>query len=244
VSANLASRETIDSSCGFEAYDISSDGRYVVGRRFGVYPTFECPEPTGLVRWDRTTKGFVSVNAETTNISGVTISNNGRVVAVLGDDGILRVADLQTGVVQIADGDYLGRRGAAGTIQGQISGSGRYVGTATAARLSTDDADDISDVFTHYSLSPGVTSAAPNAVARGASHVTVRINGSELLPAATVAFPNGGITVHSVAVVNPSRLDVDLSVAPDAPTGPALTIVTNTGPLGGANAVCACLTIT
>ncbi len=56
-------------------------------------------------------------------------------------------------------------------------------------------------------------------------------------------FPAGGVTVHSVAVVNPSRLDVELSVAPDAPTGPTNVLVTNTGVIGGAHSLCACLTI-
>jgi hypothetical protein len=244
VSTSGGATEPIAPSCGFEAYDVSADARYVVGRRFGVFPTFECPAPTGIVRWDRTTKQLTPVGLDTTTIAGVTISNDGRFVAVLSStDEVLRVADLQTGVIQVADGDWLGRRDSTPTAQGTISGNGRYVVLGTAARLSPDDDGDSPDVLTHYSISPGVTSAAPASVARGASHVTVRVNGTELLPGATVAFPNGGITVHSVTVVNPTRLDVDLSVAPDVPVGPALTIVTNTGAVGGANAVCGCLTV-
>jgi hypothetical protein len=55
VSTGGATTEPIADSCGFEAYDVSSDARYVVGRRFGVFPTFECPAPSGIVRLDRST---------------------------------------------------------------------------------------------------------------------------------------------------------------------------------------------
>jgi hypothetical protein len=243
VSLDLTTREPIAPDCGFEAYDVSSDARYVVGRRFGVYPTFECTAaPTGIVRWDRTTKQLQPVGLDTTNTSGVTISNNGRFVAVLGDDGVLRVADLQTGATQVADRDSQGGRGSIATGQGSISGNGRYVVIGTAAKLTADD-DGGPDVFTRYSIEPSATSSTPSALARGASHVTIRINGTEFLPAPTVTFPAGGVTVHSVAVVNPSRIDVELSVAPDAPTGATDVLVTNTGAIGGAHSLCACLTV-
>lgn len=236
-------REPIADSCGFESYDVSADARYVVGRRTGIFPTFECPAPTGIVRWDRTTKQLTPVGLDTTNVAGVTIANNGRFVAVLGDDSILRVTDLRTGATQVADRDYQGQRGSTATSQGTISGNGRYVVIGSAALLTADDDGVSSDAFTRYAIEPSATSSTPTSLARGASHVTLRINGTELLPASTVMFPAGGVTVHSVAVVNPSRLDVELSVAPDAPTGPTNVLVTNTGVIGGAHSLCACLTI-
>jgi hypothetical protein len=244
VSVDLATREPIAPDCGFEAYDASSDGRWVVGRRFGVYPTFQCnTAPTGLVRYDRSNKTLQAVGLESTNAAGITISNNGRFVAVLGDDGILRVADLQTGATQVADRDDQGGRGSTATSQGSISGNGRYVVIGTTAKLTADD-DGRPDTFTRYAIEPSVTSAAPTSVARGASHVTVRLNGTELLPAPTVTFPGGGVTVHSVTVVNPGRVDVDLSVDAEAPTGVTNVLFTNTGAIGGAHSLCACLTIT
>ncbi len=242
--ANGTQGEHISDGCGFEAYDVSADARYVVGRRFGVYPTFECPEPTGMVRWDRTTKSGTKVGVETNNVGGVSMSNDGRFVSVLDDAGVVHVVDLKTAVQQVADSDFLGRRSDAPTAGGSLSGNGRYIVINTDAPLSPNDGNGRADTFTRFAVTPTVASTTPASVARGASHVVVQVHGTELLPAATVAFPNGGVTVHSVTVVNPNRLDVDLSVAPDAPTGPALTFATNTGLLGGSNAVCACLTIT
>src|SRR3954451_2804400 len=113
-----------------------------------------------MVRWDRTSKQLQAVGLETTNTSGVTISNNGRFVALLGVDEILRVADLRTGATQVADRDYQGRRGSTATSQGTISGNGRYVVIGSAAKLTSDD-DGVSDVFTRYAIEPSVTSSTP-----------------------------------------------------------------------------------
>lgn len=242
-STDATTRETIDDGCGFEAYDVSADARYVVGRRFGVYPTFECPEPTGLVRWDRTTKGVTKVGIESNNVGGISISNNGRFVAVLDDASVLHVVDLQTGVSQIADTDAAGQRDTAPTLRAAISGSGRYVVIGTEAALTPDDGA-FADTFTRYAITPSASGMTPSTVDRGASHVTIRVNGTELLPGATVAFPSGGVTVHSVTVVNPSRLDIDLSVDTGAPTGRTNAVVSNTGGFGASRALCtACLTI-
>ena len=53
----------------------------------------------------------------------------------------------------------------------------------TAANLTADGDDGSPDVFTRYAIEPSAISATPASVARGASHITVRINGTEFLPA-------------------------------------------------------------
>jgi hypothetical protein len=62
----------------------------------------------------------------------------------------------------------------------------------------------------------------------------------------TAFFAAGsGITVNAVTVVNPERVDLDISVAPDAPAGPVDFYVRNTGGFGESRAWCpGCVTVT
>ena len=120
------------------------------------------------------------------------------------------------------------------------------VATSRSARptpLTADDTNGVDDVFTRYSLTPAITAVNPATVTRGA-HLTVRILGQAFLPGVTVAVPGSGITVDDVTLVNPGRIDVDVTIAANATAGPRDLVVTNTGPVGGATAWCpACLTI-
>ena len=238
-------REEIDTACGFLALDVSADARFVVGRRFGVYPRFTCPEPTGLVRWDRTTKRFRKVPVTSFNESGVSIANSGRFVSVLTGGGSVEVADLVTGATQLVDSDTTGQAGSGHASGAAISGSGRYVGFASESQLVPEDTDAIGAVFTRFSVRPGVTAVAPSSLRRATLHQLVTLTGTEFLLGATVSISGPGITVHSATVVSSTAMRVDISVDPGAPVGSRDVIVSNRGGFGHSDGWCpGCLTIT
>jgi hypothetical protein len=231
--------EYISEGCGFVVYDVSADGRYVVGNRTGGYPTGVCPGANGLVRWDMQTKQAVAIPVANPNAAGSTISNDGRFVTVLDMAGSAYVVDLRTSLRQLVDTN----EPFSPSWRMTISGSGRYVAIRSSEALTTDDTNGVDDVFTRYSLTPEINAVNPAAVTRGAQ-LTVRITGRAFLPGVTVDLLGGGVTVEDVRLVNPGRIDVDLTVAPDATSGPRDVVVENTGPVGGAKAWCpACLSV-
>lgn len=245
VSIAGAPREEIDTVCGFAALDISADARFVVGTRFGVYPTFTCAEPTGLVRWDRTTKRFRKIPVASFNESGVSIANSGRFVSVLTGAGSVEVADLVTGTTQLVDTDATGQVGSGRASGAAISGSGRYVGFASDSQLVPEDTDTIGAVFTRYSVHPGVAALAPSSLGRQTLHQLVTLTGTEFLLGATVSISGPGITIHSATVVSSTTIRVDISVDPGAPVGARDVTVSNRGGFGHSDGWCpACLTIT
>jgi hypothetical protein len=234
-----SSSEFLSEGCSFQPFAVSADGRYTIGDRSGAYPTFECPGANGLVRWDRVAKEAVAIPVASWNPAGLAISNDGRFVTTLDLDGHSSVIDLRSGVRQVVDTSDPNARG----VRLTISGSGRYVAIRSPNALTTDDTNGVDDVYTRYSLTPAVTEVNPATVTRGA-HLTVRVLGQAFVPGLTVEISGGGITVDDVTLVNPGRIDVDVTVAPDATTGARDVVVTNTGPLGGAKGWCsACLTV-
>jgi hypothetical protein len=233
-----------DQQCGFFPFDLSADARFVVGERVQISPSAPCAGPLGLVRWDRTTKQFKKVPVNTWFPAGVSISNKGRFVAVLDGESFVRVVDLVTGVVQIADTDMFGNPGPGRAGSAALSGSGRYVAFTTLSPITPDDDNRVDDVFTRYAVRPGVDSISPPSVSRGGSH-TVEIRGSELLPGAAVSVSGEGVTIESVTVDSPTVLTVRLSVDTNAPTDARSVVVHNTGGFGHADAHCIdCLTVT
>jgi hypothetical protein len=231
--------EYISEGCGFVVYDVSADGRYVVGDRTGAYPTFVCPGANGLVRWDMVTKQAVAIPVADWNAAGIAISNDGRFVTALDLAGVAYVVDLRSGVRQVVDTSDPDARG----VRLTISGSGRYVAIRSPNALTADDTNGVDDVFTRYSLTPAITAVNPAMVTRGAQ-LTVRILGQAFLPGLTVAVPGSGVTVDDVTLVNPGRIDVDVTIAANATAGARDVVVTNTGPVGGAKAWCpACLRV-
>jgi hypothetical protein len=251
VSLTGAPRVEVDEECGFEPYDVSDDGRFIVGRRFGVYPTFTCPEPTGLVRWDATNGSFRKVPLPAWDVvsqfpePSVSISNRGRFVTALDPDFFVRVADLVTGVVQLGDTDRFGQVGPGRTSAVALSGSGRYIAFVTLSAITPDDDNHVDDVFTRYSVRPSVRSVTGPWISRGASHSQVLVGGEEFLPGAKVAISGEGVTVHSLTVDTPQRIVLDVSVAADAPLGDRDVVVSNAGGFGQADASCnGCLEVT
>lgn len=238
------SNEAIDNSCGFRAIDTSDDARFVVGVRFGTYPMFTCPDPVGLVRWDRVTKTFAPVPVASFWESLVSMSDNGRDIAALGQDGVVRVVDMNTGAVQSADADAVGNRGTTASSGAAISGTGRYLAFSTSAPLVSDDDNGFEDVFTRYAIHPELTDVTPGSIARGASHVTLTLTGTELLSGLGASISGTGITIHSVTQQSPTLATVVVSVAADAPVGDRDVTAINQGGFGHSDDVCtACLTV-
>jgi hypothetical protein len=238
--------EPIDVSCGFTPLDVGEDARFVVGIRFAIFPRFECPEPTGLVRWDRSDRSFLKVPIEGFYEPSISISDNGRYVAGIDQNaGAVRVVDMNSGHVGVADTDGLGRKLPEAPSGAALSGSGRYVAFTTAAKLVPEDTNTLTDVFTRYSLQPTVVSAAPTSVVRSETHVAVSIHGIELLSGLSVSVSGTGITIHSVTYESTTVATLDVSVDSHAPIGPRDVLVSNRGGFGHSDALCAgCLTVT
>jgi len=78
---------------------------------------------------------------------------------------------------------------------------------------------------------PTVTSTNPSSRDAGATNQTITITGTTFENGATVAFSNPGITVNSTNFVNATTLNVDISIAASAATGPVDVTVVN--PDGG-----------
>ncbi|MGH8984559.1 MAG: TolB family protein [Acidimicrobiia bacterium] len=106
-----------------------------------------------------------------------------------------------------------------------ISQDGRYVAfDSEATNLVDGDENGFRDVFVKYARVVTVTGMTPNSLARGATNVTVTINGTGFEPGSTVGLAKpsdegGDITVSSVNVVSDSEITAVLSVAADAPVG-------------------------
>jgi hypothetical protein len=237
----------IDTQCGFQAFDISSDARYVVGYRFGLPPSWACPDPIGMVRWDRTTKTFTGVALPLGRAPMLTtsISNDGRFVSSVVDDDVVRVFDLTTGVVQIPDADTWGVRGPGPDYAGAISGNGRYIAISSLSQLVPDDTDEDLAVYTTFTMRPVPATVVPSSVARGAAHVVLTITGTELLSGLTATVAGTGVTVNSVTLQSPTQMKADISVTAGAPVGARNVVISNTGGFGHSDALCAgCLTVT
>jgi len=232
-----------NSSCGFNAYDVTSDGRYVLGRQYAAYPFFACAAPIGLVRWDTVTKTAAAVG-DGTDASRYSLSDDGRLVAYRTGTGVVKVVDVLTGVVQRADTDFFGQPGDGVAQWASLADGGRFLVLGSpATNLVPGDSNGVADVFTRFSIRPTVSWIAPGSLARGATHQTVQVHGS-FLSGLTVTMGDG-VTVHGAALVGPDLLSLDVSVAPDAPAGAHDVMVTNLGSVGFGSGVClGCLTVT
>src|SRR5262249_12027658 len=134
----------VDTVCGFHAFDVSADGRYVLGQRFALPPAWTCPTPNGLVRWGRTPGAFLAVPTLHALVPQLTasISSDGRFVASVGNDQVVRVVDLVSGVVQSPDANAWGVPGPGPAFGAGISGQGTYVAIDTNSQLTPDDDND------------------------------------------------------------------------------------------------------
>lgn len=123
----------------------------------------------------------------------------------------------------------------AGSTPNAISGDGRYVlftSTATDVMQAGDANGTDADVFLRSNPVPYLLLASPSRVARGSS-ITISLLGSAL-HAGTLVIMGQGVTTNSVTVVSESRMDVNVTVAPDAPVGPRTPLLVDFGTGAGA----------
>jgi hypothetical protein len=126
----------------------------------------------------------------------------------------------------------------AGSTPNAISGDGRYVlftSTATDVIQSGDSNGIVDDLFMRSNPIPFFFVASPATLTRGTT-VTVSLTGNNL-HAGSVALFGDGITVNSVTAVGETKLDVNVTIAANAPLGARTPIVvdpgTGAGPLTG-----------
>ena len=78
---------------------------------------------------------------------------------------------------------------------------------------------------------PAITSLGTTALPQGASSKVINVNGSNFAsgswPASAVTFSGSGVTVNSVAFVNPGQLKVTVSISSSAATGARTIAVRN-----------------
>ena len=180
-------------------YDVSADARYVVGRRFGVYPTFECPEPNGSCAGTGPTKQLTGrprprQRRGTRHDLRTTVGSSRCSVPPASS----RVATSRPEAIQVADTDCFGRRDTTADHTGPDQRERsvrrhRHRGAADPGRRQRIGRR----VHPLRHRRPTVATT-PATVARGASHVTVQVHGHRVPPGPTVTFPSGGVTVHSV----------------------------------------------
>jgi hypothetical protein len=241
---SINTRVQLDTQCGFKVYDVSSDGLWVLGDRYVDSPTTGCTGPLGLVRWSRTNRTFTSVPLTPGLVPMASISNDGRFVATNGTDLRPRVVDLTTGVVQAANADGTGHQDGGVGFGGSVSGNGYYVAFSSSSQLVSGDTDTNDDVYTRFTMQPGVTGFLPSSVPRGSSFRAVTLSGTELLPGLSVSVSGSGVTVNSMSQLTPTKVTIYVSVDANAPVGPRDVTVDNRSGFGHSNGMCSgCLSV-
>src|SRR5262245_24552072 len=240
---------------------ISGDGR------FFLYNNYELTSPTTfqveLRVLDRDTRVIQTVASTVVSESalealvGQDISDDGRYVLFSTAEALLPedtngaedvyVRDLVDNRTFLAGRSALGEVGQRGASAGDISDDGRYIAFhSLSPNLVGADTNDNLDVFVRAFPQPEPRSATPSSVGRGTT-ATISIEGDYLLPSSQVSITGAGVSVGSVTWVSDHRLDVTISVAPDAATGPRGVLVTiaGSGPGSGAGALggCGCLAV-
>lgn len=122
-----------------------------------------------------------------------------------------------------------------GSFPNAISGDGRYVlfsSNATDVIRAGDTNGNVTDVFLRSNPVPYLFLATPSTVARGAT-ITMSLSGSGL-HAGPLVLMGDGVTVNSVTAVSESKLNVNITVAANAPVGPRTPIVIDAGTGAGA----------
>ncbi len=123
----------------------------------------------------------------------------------------------------------------AGSFPNAISGDGRYVLFSSNATdvIQTGDANgNATDVFLRSNPVPYLFLATPSTVARGTT-VTMSLLGSGL-HAGPLVLMGDGVTVNSVTAVSESKLNVNITVAANAPVGPRTPLLIDAGTGAGA----------
>lgn len=132
-----------------------------------------------------------------------------------------------------------------------ISGDGRYVALATAARLdslTTGIPDGVSNVYLKFTRRPLPASTGPSSGARGQT-VNVSILGSGFEPGDQVGVTGDGVTVSNVTVAGDGLITATFQISPAATTGQRTIGVSRIGggwnpSLASAGACVSCFTVT
>ena len=258
-----------DFTCGVDGQSISADGRYVAFcSSGGDLVAGDANGRADVFVRDRiansTTRISIPVDGDPARASGTSpsISADGRYVAYFsGDDDMVLDDNNGTSDVFVRDRvtastirssvDLLGHEANGTSAVGQISADGRYVTFhSNASNLTRNDRDATFDIFVRAVVTPEVDAVTPATLARGET-ATMSLTGRGFLPGARAtltAFGPYGIGVNSITVISENQLELSVTVAPDAPTGPRIVLVWNagTGPgnLAAGFGFCAgCLTI-
>lgn len=130
---------------------------------------------------------------------------------------------------------------------GDLSADGRYVALSSeATNLVSGDTNGLGDVFVRAFPQPEVSTVTPGTLLRGTT-TSVTIAGDYLGADSQVVIDGGGVTVDGVTHVSDQEIDVSVTVAPDAPTGPRGVWVERPGTGPGTNAGsignCTCVTV-
>ncbi len=123
----------------------------------------------------------------------------------------------------------------AGSSPSAISGDGRYVlfwSNATDVIQTGDSNGIVADIFLRSNPVAYLFVASPSTLTRGAT-TTISLFGSGLY-AGSLVLMGDGVTVNNVVTVNQGRLDVNVTVAANAPLGPRTPLVIGTGTGAGA----------
>ena len=123
----------------------------------------------------------------------------------------------------------------AGSFPNAISGDGRYVlfsSNATDVIQAGDANGNAPDVFLRSNPVPYLFLATPSTAARGTT-VTMSLFGSGLHSGPLVLMGDG-VTVNSVTAVSESKLNVNITIAANAPIGPRTPLVIDAGTGAGA----------
>ncbi|MBX3285709.1 MAG: PD40 domain-containing protein [Actinobacteria bacterium] len=110
-----------------------------------------------------------------------------------------------------------------------ISDDGFVAAFGTEIALDPADGNGRRDVYVRAARRPTITSVAPAALAPG-SEATLEVTGDSFRPGATAGIDvpgSAGVHVTGVQVLAVDRLRVEVTVDPDAPSGPRTLLVAN-----------------
>jgi len=234
-------------SQGARAEGISDDGRYLLFEQgSGDHEAVRYDRSTGtsVTRTVGTAQAF-SVEARALDGSGrfgvVTAPDDAIAGGTSGHTGLFLV-DFARPRVQRMSADAANRNGNA-TNEGasvHISRDGRTVSFfSDATNLVGDDTNGKQDAFVRVGPIPIIDTIVGGSVPRGLHHARVTLNGDEFFAPFYASISGDGVTVNSVTVDSGTeQVVIDLSIAPDAPTGDRTLTVANLATVGHAGTIC------
>ncbi len=153
--------------------------------------------------------------------------------------------DFGTGAVGIASRTALNGSADGNSMGVGLSADGRYVTFGTlATNLLAGDSDGVEDVIETPTFRPTPSPGLIATLAPGQTAL-LTVHGQGFSPETTVQVLGGGANVDHVTVLNGTRLDVTISIGPDASPGTRDLHLVTSGPYGDTGGFCfGCLTVT